>query len=344
MSARDTGTMLRAVGAGVLMLSLLALARPVGAQTEIVLMTWGGAFRDAFEAVKGDIERIAGVNLKFVTQAGAAAGLSRLQAQAQSPQVDLWTSIESTARAGLESGVVEPLPVDLIPNLKEVAPRLVSPAGTAIWVSLRGIFYRADKVPFEIKTWQDLWDPRLRELVATTIDLDTANFLVMAAVINGGSEREIDKGFEKVKALKPNLALFYKTDSESIKFLQSGEAAVAAWGILPNVYKLLGPGSSYRFVVPPKPQFLATIPISLVKGRPNRAQAAKVIDAILSTEVQEKLVANLGSVPASRKARAPEAIRGFVPPLDSVYEVDWKLVNASFSEWKDRWNREIQTR
>lgn len=344
MRTRVTRTTILTVVACAVAVGLAVLPRAASAQPEIVLMTWGGAFRDAFEAVKGDIERIAGVNLKLVTQAGAAAGLSRLQAQAANPQVDLWTSIESTARAGLESGVVEPLPVDLIPNLKQVPPRLVSPAGTAIWVSLRGIFYRADKVPFPIKTWEDLWDPRLRGLVATTIDLDTGNFLVMAAVINGGSEHKIEKGFEKVKALKPNLALFYKTDSESIKFLQSGEAAVAAWGILPNVYKHLGPGSNFRFVVPPKPQFLATIPISLVKGRPNRAQAAKVIDAILSTEVQEKLVANLGSVPANRNARPPEKIREFVPPLENVYEVDWKEVNAHFSEWKDWWNREIQTR
>lgn len=317
---------------------------PVDAQTEIVLMTWGGAFRDAFEAAKPDIEKAAGVRLTFVTQAGAAAGLSRLEAQKASPQVDLWTSIVSTAQDGLKSGVVEELPVAQIPNVKQVPDYLVSPAGVAIWTSLRGIFYRSDKVPFEIKTWEDLWDPRLKGLVSTSFLLDKGNFLIMAALINGGSERDIDKGFEKVKALRPNLALFYKTDAESIKFLQAGEAAVAGWGILPNVYKLLGPGSNYKFVVPARPQFLAAIPISLVKGRPHRAEALRTIDAILSPAVQEKLVENLGSVPANRTASPPEKIRSFVPPLNGVYNVDWDLVNARFSEWESRWNREVQVR
>ncbi len=326
-------------------LALLVGAPPrAAAQPEIVLMTWGGAFHDAFDSVKADIEKAAGVRLTIVTQAGAAAGLSRLEAQKASPQVDLWTSIESTAQAGLESGVVEPLPTGQIPNLKQVPDSLVTPAGTAIWTSLRGIFYRADKVPFEIKTWEDLWDPRLKGLVATSFVLDKGNFLIMAALINGGNEHAIDKGFEKVKALKPNIALFYKTDAESIKFLQTGEAAVAGWGILPNVFKLLGPGSNYRFVVPPRPQFLAPIPISLVKGRPNRAEALRAIDAILSPAIQEKLVENLGSVPANRTARAPEKIRAFVPPLTGVYNVDWNYVNAHFAEWESRWNREIQTR
>jgi putative spermidine/putrescine transport system substrate-binding protein len=314
------------------------------AQTEIVIMTWGGAFYDAFQAAKPDIEKTAGVKVTFVTQTGAAGGLSRLEAQKANPQVDLWTSIVSTAEAGLKSGVIEPLPGAQIPNLKHVPDYLVTPAGTAIWISLRGIFYRADKVPFEIKSWEDLWDPRLKGLVSTSLLLDKGNFLIMASLVSGGTERDIDKGFERVKALKPNLALFYKTDSESIKFLQAGEAAVAGWGILPNVYKLLGPGSNYKFVVPARPQFVAPIPISLVKGRPNRTEALRVIDAILSPSIQEKLVENLGSVPANRNAMAPEKIRGFVPPLNNVYNIDWTYVNAHFAEWESRWNREIQVR
>ena len=330
--------------AALLIAAAIAVPPAADAQTEIVLMTWGGAFRDAFEAAKADIEKAAGVRLTFVTQAGAAAGLSRLEAQKASPQVDLWTSIVSTAQDGLKSGVVEELPIAQIPNVKQVPDYLVSPAGVAIWTSLRGIFYRRDKVPFEIKTWEDLWDPRLKGLVSTSLLLDKGNFLIMAALINGGNERDIDRGFEKVKALKPNLALFYKTDAESIKFLQAGEAAVAGWGILPNVYKLLGPDSSYRFVVPARPQFLAPIPISLVKGRPNRAEALRTIDAILSPPIQEKLVETLGSVPANRTAKAPEKIRGFVPPLTSVYNIDWNHVNARFSEWESRWNREVQVR
>lgn len=341
--------MMRRTGVAMLLVAVAAAVTlmtsgPAVAQPEIVLMTWGGAFHDAFDTVKGDIEKAAGVRLTFVTQAGAAAGLSRLEAQKASPQVDLWTSIVSTAQDGLKSGVVEPLPVGQIPNAKGVPDYLVSPSGIAIWTSLRGIFYRSDKVPFEIKTWEDLWDPRLKGQVATSLVLDKANFLIMAALINGGSERDIDKGFEKVKALKPNLVLFYKTDAESIKFLQAGEAAVAAWGILPNVYKLIGPGSSYKFLVPAKPQFLAPIPISLVKGRPNRAEALRTIDAILSPAIQEKLVDSLGSVPANRNAKPPEKIRAFVPPLNNVYSVDWDLVNARFGEWEARWNREIQVR
>lgn len=318
-------------------------ATPVAAQ-ELTLMTWGGVFHDAFTSVLGDLEKLTGVKVRLVTQAGAAAGFSRLKAQRQSPQVDLWTSIESTAQQAAQEGLVVPLDPARIPNMAEVPEALRASHHTSIWVSLRGIFYRADMVPFEIKRWEDLWDPRLQGKVAVTLPLDKGSFLIMAALLAGGSEHNIDPGFEKVKALRPNIALFFKTDAESIKFLQAGEAGVVGWGILPNVYKLLGPGSNYRFVIPERPQFLAPIPIQIVAGRPHTAAAEKVLNTLLSAEIQEKLVEQLGSVPANRRARAPEKIRGIVPPLTNIYKVDWGVVNANFDKWTERWNREIQTR
>jgi putative spermidine/putrescine transport system substrate-binding protein len=314
------------------------------AQSEVVINTWGGAFLEAFNAVQPDIEKVSGVKVKMTTHPGAAAGLSRLIAQKDNPQVDLFTGIESTAYDGGKAGVFEELTPALVPNMAKVPKELVMPHGVSIWVSLRGIFYRGDMVPFEMKKWEDLWDSRLKGKVATSILLDKGNFLIMAALLAGGSENNIEPGFEKVKALKPNLVLFYKTDSESIKFLQAGEAAVVGWGILPNVFKLLEPGSNYKFVIPEKPQFLAPIPISLVKGRPNKEQSLKVINAILTKEIQEKLASHLGVVPALPGAQSPEKIRDIVPALKNIYKVNWDVVNANFDKWLERWNSEIQVK
>lgn len=314
------------------------------AQNEVIINTWGGAFLEAFSAVQDDIEKVSGVKVKITTHPGAAAGLSRLIAQKDNPQVDLFTGIESTAYDGGKAGVFEELTPALIPNMAHIPKELVMPHGVSIWVSLRGIFYRADMVPFEIKKWEDLWDSRLKGKVATSILLDKGNFLIMAALLAGGNENNIEPGFEKVKALKPNLVLFYKTDSESIKFLQAGETAAAGWGILPNIYKLLGPGSNYKFVIPEKPQFLAPIPISLVKGRPHKEQSVKVINAILTKEIQEKLASHLGVVPSLPGAQSPEKIRDIVPALKNIYKVNWDVVNANFDKWLERWNKEIQVK
>jgi len=134
----------------------------VRAQNEVIINTWGGAFLEAFNAVQGDIEKVSGAKEKITTHPGAPAGLSRLIAQKDNPQVDLFTGIESTAFDGGKAGVFEELTPALVPNMAHIPKELVMPHGVSIWVSLRGIFYRADMIPFQIKKWEDLWDARLK--------------------------------------------------------------------------------------------------------------------------------------------------------------------------------------
>jgi putative spermidine/putrescine transport system substrate-binding protein len=334
----------------ILKASLLALAisaawsLPVAAQRTIVVQTWGGAFIDALNDVKPDIERSTGTKIEFITQASSVAGLQRLEAQRANPQVDLWMTADATAATALASGIIEPLAADLVPNLKDIPPALVYPAGPTIWSSPRGIFYRVDKTPFEIKSWEDLWDPRLKGLITTSIDQDKGMFIMIAALLAGGNEKNINPGFEKLKALKPNLGVVYKADAESLKFIQAGEVAVAGYGVLGVVYKLLGPGSNYRFVMPTKPQFMSVNLITMVKGRPNKAEAAKVLNAILDPGIQERIVEQLGSIPSNKNAKPPARIRDVIPPLGDLYVPDWDYVNANYGAWVERWNREILTR
>ncbi len=322
----------------------VAFVFPAAAQTTIVVQTWGGAFTDALNDVKADIEKTTGTKIELVTQGTAVAGFQRLEAQKSNPQVDVWLSSEGTAAAALDKGVVEPITAAQIPNIKDIPEKLVFPAGPTMWLSPRGIFYRVDKTPFEIKTWEDLWDPRLKGMITTSITEDRGIFLMIAALLAGGNERNIDPGFEKLKALKPNIGVIYKTDAESLKFIQAGEVSVAGYGLLGVIYKHLGPGSNYRFVVPPSPQYMSVNLVTLVKGRPNKEEALKVINALLSPSIQERIVEHFGSIPSNKNAKAPARIRDFIPPLGDLFAPDWNYVNAHYGEWVERWNREIAAR
>jgi putative spermidine/putrescine transport system substrate-binding protein len=280
-------------------------------------------------------------------QTGASDGMNKLLAQKANPQVDVWTSIESTVTAATGAGLLAKIDAAAIPNVAQVPEKLRTETGVAIWLSPRGIFYRKDLVPFPIKRWEDLWDPRLKGKVGTTITLDRGNFLVLAALLNGGSEKAIDKGFEKMAALKDNLHAIYKTDPESIKLLETGEIAVAGWGILPNVYRHLGPESKYEFVMPP-PRFLATIPVSIVAGRGDEQTKAaqQFVNLMLTPESQTIMTSIAGTIPANPKAAPPEKLKGFLPPLPiaDVYDVDWTVVNANYAKWEERWMQEVQVR
>lgn len=331
-------------------LSLLVLAgTPTLANAETVLrmMTWGGLWLDIFRPVTVDFEKKTGIKVEFVVQAGASDGMTKLSAQRANPQIDIWTSIESTVQGATKIGLLAPLDSKRIPNMLELPATFRTETSVAIWLSPRGIFYRKDLVPFEITKWQDLWDPRLKGKIGVTFELDRGSFLIMAALLNGGSEKNIGPGFEKLKSLKDNIHAVYKTDPESIKLLETGEISIAGWGILPNVYRRLGPDSQYRFVMP-APRFLATIPISIVQGRgaEQLAAAEAFVNFLLSPESQTVMASIAGTIPANPKAPVPDKLKAFLPglPVPDVYNVDWSEVDKHYSDWQDTWAREIQVR
>lgn len=325
---------------------MAATATSAGAET-IRLMTWGGHWLDIFRPIAEKFEKDTGHKVEFVVQTGASDGMNKLIAQKANPQIDVWTSIESTLTAATEAKLLAKLEPQKIPNLAAIPAKLKTETGAAIWLSPRGIFYRKDLVEFKITRWEDLWDSRLKGKVGTSFTLDRGNFLILAALLNGGSEKDIDKGFAKVSALKDNLHAVYKTDPESIKLLETGEIAVAGWGILPNVYRHLGPDSKYEFVMP-APRFLSTIPVSIVAGR-SAAQtraAEQLVHLMLAPESQTIMASIAGTIPANPASQAPEKLKNIIPvlPVPDVYSVDWSVVNAQYSQWEERWMREIQVR
>jgi putative spermidine/putrescine transport system substrate-binding protein len=162
----------------------------------------------------------------------------------------------------------------------------------------------------------------------------------MAAAINGGNERNLDPGFAKLKALRPSFVSFYTSNVQSIRMLETGEVAVIAWGVLPNVIQHLGPDSKYGFAVP-KPIFVAETPITIVANTPNAGASAQFVNYVLSPEVQEILAAALGSMPANPKAKPPAILQQLLPSLEGIYKVDYDLLAKEMNAIIDRYNREI---
>ena len=314
---------------------------PAAAQSDpLVFMTWGGVWQKTFEGITADYKAKTGQAVTIVAQSSTDAGLARLVAQKGKPTVDVWnTNMVNYGRA-VAAGVLAPLPATL-KNAADVPEGLRFSHGVTAWVSQRGIFYRKDLVPFEPKGWADLWDPRLKgKMAAPAASFDPGYFPLMAAAINGGNERSLDVGFDKLKALRPSFASFYTSNVQSIRLLEAGEVALVAWGVLPNVIQHLETDARYGFVVP-KPVFVAETPVTVVAGSPRAKAAADFIDYVLSPEVQKTLAAALGAMPANDKAEPPPIIRKLLPSRDGIYKVDYDYLSGEMNGIIDRYNREI---
>jgi len=319
------------------------------AAEKITLLTWGGAYSDTFKKIGENFEKETGIAVEVQMHGSTAAGLQKLIAQKNNPQIDVWTSVGTATQIAGDQGVLISLPKEKIPNLKYVPQDLILEHSAPAVLSFRGIYYRKDMVPFDITKWEDLWDPRLKNKIAVPNVLwDSASFLVTAALLAGGNEENIEPGFKKVESLKPNICMFFNQSQEQVKLVQTGEAAVAAWAILANTYRAINSDPKInRFVIPDKPyQFAGEIYISAVKGRHNEAAAAKFINFFLSADSQFLISSKMGLIPVNSKAKVSETLTGLIPPPASwnIYKKNHEAIKKNMRSWADRWNREIKTR
>lgn len=333
-----------AIACGVWLAGFSATAR----EPEINFLTLGGHYLETYGPLVAKFEKETGIHVNLIVQTAARESLARILAQKDNPQIDVWTSVESIASAAAEAGLLAELKPAQLPNLAELPAEFFKKHYVMTSQSPRGIIYRKDLVPFEIKDWKDLWDPRLKGKIGVSYVIDTASTLVMASLVGGGDEKHIDVGFERMRALKPNIAGIFRSDQEAIKFLESGEFGVLGFAILTNFYLKLSPDSPIRFVMPDTPKFLASIPLAIVKGRGAEREAAshKFVNFMLAAENQEFVTSRFGHFPTNPKAPIPERLKGVISslPLSNVHTIDWATVNANFSVWGDRWTREIQAR
>jgi putative spermidine/putrescine transport system substrate-binding protein len=327
---------------------VLAMALAAGGQARaadkepLVFMTWGGIWQQTFEKLAKDYEAETKQRVTVIAQGAGEAGLARVIAQKNQPEVDVWsTNMINYERAKTE-GVIAPFDKAAVPNAAKIKPSLVFSNGVTAWVSLRGLFYRKDLVPFEPKSWEDLWDPRFKgKIGAPAATFDPGYFPTMAALLAGGNERNLAPGFAKLKTLRPSFVTFFTNNVQSIRLLEAGEVGLIAWGILPNVISYIKPGGNYAFVVPNKPLLVAETPLTIIQGTPRKKEAEAFVNYLLSEKAQTQMAAAFGALPANPDAKGPEVVQSILSNLDGVYTMDYKYLADNLSNTISQYDREV---
>jgi putative spermidine/putrescine transport system substrate-binding protein len=312
---------------------------------QLTIQTWGGVWEQGARLVGDAFAKKHGADVRYEQQQNTRMGIAKIRAQAGAPQIDIVFSTADALQQAADEGLLAPIDAALAPALAALPKQAVHKNSVDVMNILFGFVYRKDLAPFELKSWDDLLDPRVKGRVASPNAMFAGGrWLIMAALINGGDEHNIQPGFDFLAKLKPSIVQFVATDGESIKVVQSGEAAVLAFGLLSDFAKLLGPQSNLRFVIPAgKPVLTSTIGIGIANPK-NAALAHKFVDFIATAEAQESYCAAIVCTPVHPKAPAPEAIREFRPPAELIYDADWGAINRNLPSWDDRFKKEIQAR
>lgn len=330
---------------------LLAWAPGALAAEPLVVSTWGGNWKDTIERVIAKpFTQKTGIPVEFEV-GGTLDRLTKARVTKASPLVDVTFTTTHVGRLYISDGLFQKLDMAKIPNAREIFKEaLRSDHHVGVWAYVYTIVYRTDLIKDEITKWADLWDPRFARKIGLP-DFDPSHIITVSAVLEGGNEKDWEKGQERLKRLKPNVAAFFSTDARSQDLMKTGEAPVQVM-LSVNAFHLQELGLPVKLVSPTDVGGIVGIDtIGIMAGTKKAEAAHKFIDFALSREVQEQLVLGFKAGPVHAKAAVPEKLRGQPGVFTTAQE--WKekayiLVDEvrakNLPAWKEWFNANVVAR
>jgi putative spermidine/putrescine transport system substrate-binding protein len=337
-----------------LLTPLLLAAGLLGAATasaEVTMATWGGAYGEAFKKHLAEpFEKETGIKVNLV-YGNSLSNYQKLVAQKQKPQIDIVTLGSDVAVQGFQDGLFEAVDPKEFPQVNVAKDKGLRYADRKLmflpfFMLSYGILYRTDLVPFEITSWNDLNDPRLRNKVGVSSPRHAGGaFLLMMNKLAGGSEGNVAPGLAKVKSLDKNLLLIADGDAQQIQLITQGEVwaqTVVSGAVAGPVEK----GLKARYVVPKEGAVGILDVLGLVKNAPSSAEAKKFIQYVLTPERLKAISDELYVIPTNPDVPiSPKVVQmiggGSSESLGRLVWFDEKAQILNRPKWIESWDREI---
>lgn len=246
----------------------------------------------------------------------------------------------------VRENLLEPLTPAKVPNLAAVRPSAVHMGG--MWANYvqpwQGIAYNRRALPNGISSWAELWDRRFRGRVILPSLQNTEGLanLFMAAALESGkplaeAQRDVEPGFRRLVALKPNLLTIYTQMPQAFTLLEQGEAWVIASAFSNVALPRKAEGAPIDLAAPSEGIFVGPSGVCAVRGGPNPDLAFAYINEMLGVELQTALAGPTFTLPSNPAVPTPAGLPANVP----VHAIDWQNVADNRDGWVRRWDREM---
>lgn len=288
-------------------------------------------------------------NVKLTYVSGVSTEIvAKVKAQQNAPQIDVAVIEAGEQEKGRLEGLWEPLSEADIPNMKNVAEdlKVTDNSGVTVNFTPMGISYNSKLVEekgLPVPTsWNDLARPEMKGNITMT---DVAsNFgrstMIMLAYANGGSEKNIEPGFEKMATIAGYMPTFAKSAAQLQQNLQNETAAYTTWTMARSLTQKKA-GLPIEFVFPQEGANIVPTIASQVKGAKHPEAAKAFINFLLTDEVQTKYATELFYNPATNITLPEDVAKSLEFDRSKVVEFDYQVISDSMGGWLDRFNREI---
>ncbi|MFN9774813.1 MAG: ABC transporter substrate-binding protein [Burkholderiales bacterium] len=275
--------------------------------------------------------------------------VSKIVASKANPPFDVIILDEGPYLAALQHDIFEKLPIDRMPNIKDLPAKFVDSRGLGAFVSgqIIGIAYNSDKIKTPPKSWNDLLKPEFKGRVGLAGMGSTLMSAWMAEIarLNGGSEENMEPAFAFVKKLLPNVSAVAANPGALATLFQQDQIDISVH-YNNNVGDLQAKGVPVALARPDTGYVFIRSTMHVVKNTKNPELAAAYINAALSPEVQTRMAeAPYFIAPTSTKATFSKGLQAYAADtkaLEAMSAVDWAKLNPRRPEYIDRFNREVK--
>lgn len=323
---------------------------------DVVACVAGGAWETAFREHMGKpfTQKYPKVKLHLDLTAGTAQLAKLRAARGSNAPFDLVNMLDEQMDVAIREGLIEPFDASEAPNVNDLyavsAPKKWQKDGKFYavhqnWGQL-GLTYRVDKMKTPPKEWLDFWKPEYKGLIGMPPISYSVGLQFFIATIHalGGDEKnpaDVDRGFEKMKELKPSIVQ-QPADAGAIQqLLERGDIAlVPLWD--GRAHGLAAAGLPIGFSYPNKPGPVASgAPMAIAKGSQNRAGALRFIDFRLSPEPQKGFCQQMWYGPSNKKVKLDPKFAAKVSYGTEHYQKlltpNYDVVSQKLGEWTQRW-------
>ncbi|WP_454688377.1 ABC transporter substrate-binding protein [Achromobacter aloeverae] len=285
------------------------------------------------------------------TESATLANIAVMRTQRDNPQYSVMMMDDLGIPIAKDEKLIAQLPKDKIPNLANVFPRYVlnDAYGTAFSVSAIAPWYNPT-LGSPINSFADLWSDELKgQFMMTTPKLSmSVTLLVAAAALATGkpiaqAQYELDAGWAKMTALKPNVQTIYEVAGTAVLQISQGQAIAAGPDFSKSIYPYMAQGAPVRFSTPTEGAFAGINCLTLVNNAPEPDLGAAFIDMSLSNEFQKGMAEYIYAAPAVKGIDLVDKVAKLVPypdeKINTLHNLDWAYINPRRSAIIDKFNQ-----
>jgi len=345
---------------GLALAASLLMGSAALAQSDVTIKVanYGGQFTATQKKFAGELfTKRTGVKVQYI-DANPADHLNKMIAsRGREPLYDVvYLDLDVQANA-IKAGVLEKFDASKASNVKFLYPQTLNKDGygPGMMIYSVGLAYNTQKfkeagIPAPT-SWGDLWDPRLagKVIIPDLSSIQGRAFLIAASRLNGGDERHLEKGIEKIAQLKYHS--IYTSSAQVEALFPSGDIWAApfadgrSWGLADK-------GVPVAFVRPKEGAIVGIGTLDVVKGSKYPKEAYEYINTVLDPYSQLGQAYDMpygptNSLLAPVLKAYPEVSKRFIASLEDLkqdYLPVWGDYNTNAEKAIDLWNRQVVRR